>query len=280
MPASYRFFPRKNGMTPFLRRGITGIQNLISAGGESPQSSAPGTQFALTADCVRMRRQARMQLGWLEGGDSRAPEDHVGDLFSMSYENLAATSTKRSKARIGHRTASMEVRLTPKAKATASAAVISSDGKYRYKLSRRWAWGSNRSVWIMLNPSTADAVEDDATIRRCISFAKRWGCDGIDVYNLFALRSRHPFRIEKVNDPVGPDNDHWLSVAAHTRGKVIAAWGACNTPVQMRRANEVVQFLLRDRRVLLSTLGLTKSGQPRHPLYVRNDAPLIPLDRR
>ena len=166
-----------------------------------------------------------------------------------------------------------------KPKAKASAAVISRDGKYRYKLSRRWTPGSDRAVWILLNPSTADAVEDDATIRRSISFAKRWGYDGIDVYNLFALRSRHPIRIEIVDDPVGPDNDRWLSVAAQTTGKVIAAWGACNTPVQMRRANEVIQFLLRDRYVLLSTLGLTKSGQPRHPLYVRNDAPLIPLDR-
>lgn len=165
-----------------------------------------------------------------------------------------------------------------KPNAKASAAVISRDGKYRYKLSRRWTLGSNRSVWIMLNPSTADAAKDDATIRRCISFAKRWGCDGIEVYNLFALRSRHPIKIEMVDDPVGPDNARWLSRAAQTTGKVIAAWGACSTPLQMRRANEVIQSLLRDRRVLLSTLGLTKGGQPRHPLYVRDDAPLIPLD--
>ncbi len=164
-----------------------------------------------------------------------------------------------------------------KAKAKASAAVISRDGKYRYKLSRRWTPGSDRAVWIMLNPSTADAIEDDATIRRCISFAKRWGCDGIEVYNLFALRSRHPIRIEIVEDPVGPDNDLWLSVAAQTTGKVIAAWGACNTPLQLRRANKVIEFLLRDRRVFVSTLGLTKGGQPRHPLYVRNDTPLTPL---
>jgi len=164
-----------------------------------------------------------------------------------------------------------------KAMPKASGAVISRDGKYRYKLSRCWTPGSDRAVWIMLNPSTADAVEDDATIRRCISFAKQWGCGGIEVYNLFALRSPHPTRIEIVDDPVGPDNDRWLSAAARTTGIVIAAWGACNTPLQLKRANEVIKFLVRDRHVFLSTLGLTKGGQPRHPLYVRNDTRLSPL---
>ena len=164
-----------------------------------------------------------------------------------------------------------------KARAKPSAAVISRDGKYRYKLTRCWSPGGGRAVWIMLNPSTADAVQDDATIRRCISFAKRWGCGGIEVYNLFALRSRHPTGIEIVDDPVGPDNDRWLSAAARTTGTVVAAWGGCSTPLQLRRANEVIEFLLRDRHFSLSTLGITKSGQPRHPLYARNDAPLSPL---
>lgn len=158
-----------------------------------------------------------------------------------------------------------------------STAVVSNDGKYRYKLSRCWTPGINRAVWIMLNPSTADAVEDDATIRRCISFAKRWGCGGIEVYNLFALRSRHPAIIEMAHDPVGPDNDRWLIAAAQGEGKIIAAWGACQTPLQLRRANEVIEFLVRDRHVLLSALGFTKGGHPRHPLYVRSDGPLFPF---
>lgn len=164
-----------------------------------------------------------------------------------------------------------------KASPKASAAVISGDGKYRYMLSRHWTQGSARAVWIMLNPSTADAAKDDATIRRCICFAKRWGYDGIEVYNLFALRSRHPTRIEMVEDPVGPDNDRWLRTAAQNKGKVIAAWGACNTPLQLKRANEVIELLVRDQHVSLCALGFTKDGHPRHPLYVRNDVMLSPL---
>ena len=57
-----------------------------------------------------------------------------------------------------------------------SGAIISACGQYRYHLWRRWDELLPTMVWVMLNPSTADATEDDPTIRRCIGFAKREGC--------------------------------------------------------------------------------------------------------
>ena len=70
-------------------------------------------------------------------------------------------------------------------------AIISPCGRYRYRLDRRW--GDGRTMgFIMLNPSTADAENDDPTIRRCIGFAKREGCDAIAVVNLYALREGRP----------------------------------------------------------------------------------------
>lgn len=158
-----------------------------------------------------------------------------------------------------------------------SSAVISADGKYRYKLGRYWARETALAVWIMLNPSTADAAEDDPTIRRCISFAKRWGFAGIEVYNLFALRSPDPIRIETADDPVGPENDYWLTAAAQSGRTIIAAWGACQTLVQSRRAARVMELLVQSRAANPTSLGLTKAGHPRHPLYVRSDVLLSPL---
>jgi len=158
-----------------------------------------------------------------------------------------------------------------------SDAVISDDGKYRYKLGRYWTRKDVPVVWIMLNPSSADAVENDPTIRRCISFAKRWGFGGIEVYNLFALRSRDPRSIERADDPVGPKNDYWLTAAARKGRTIIAAWGECQTALKSRRAAEVMELLVRSGGANPKSLGFTKTGDPRHPLYVRSDVLLSPL---
>jgi hypothetical protein len=155
-----------------------------------------------------------------------------------------------------------------------SDAVISTDGRYRYKLNRYWTRRKPPAVWIMLNPSTANAVENDPTIRRCVSFAKHWGFGGIEVYNLFALRSSHPVSIETAADPVGPDNDKWLKEIVHSEGTIVLAWGHCRTPLQSRRAARVLEFLLLGQNVFPKSLGLTKGGHPRHPLYVRGNARL------
>jgi hypothetical protein len=66
-------------------------------------------------------------------------------------------------------------------------AVFSPDKAYRYRLQRTWGDSGRHATWIMLNPSTADAMEDDPTIRRCTAFTKAWGLDGLVAVNLFAL---------------------------------------------------------------------------------------------
>lgn len=143
-------------------------------------------------------------------------------------------------------------------------AVVSGDGVYRYRLGRNWGDGPT-DVWIMLNPSTADATRDDPTIRRCIGFSKRWGAGGLVVVNLYALRSTDPAALLTHPDPVGPDNDETLVMAgAHaelTGGRAIAAWGT--HPATAHRA--VAAYALAGP---LWCLGTTRSGAPRHPLYV------------
>lgn len=152
-----------------------------------------------------------------------------------------------------------------------SSATLSPCGKYRYRLERRWGEG-NPCTFIMLNPSTADAEQDDPTIRRCIGFAKREGYGALVVVNLFAYRATNPLELAKRDDPIGPDNDLHLLVGASYLSTTIAAWGA--HAMAMKRGVEVAHYLAQ-QAIGLKCLGVTKSGAPRHPLYVKSDAPLI-----
>lgn len=155
-------------------------------------------------------------------------------------------------------------------------AVISDCGTYRYWLHRMNDCEdpefATSAVFLMLNPSTADASLDDPTIRRCRRFAKDWGHDGLVVGNLFALRSTDPDQLLTHADPVGPHNDNWLTLMAERHATIVCAWGA--HPMAVKRGAEVARMLT-DAGAELWCLGTTKSGAPRHPLYVRADQKLI-----
>jgi hypothetical protein len=116
-----------------------------------------------------------------------------------------------------------------------------------------------------LNPSTADETTDDPTIRRCIRFARDWGFDRLKMVNLYAYRSTDPAGLWLADDPVGPENDHYLSLAFGGSGRIIVAWGA------HAREDRLEQFAETFHGWQFWALGLTKNGAPRHPLYLRAD---------
>lgn len=156
-------------------------------------------------------------------------------------------------------------------------AVISQDGKYRYRLDRWWgpestATGSLRMPFLMLNPSTADAQTDDPTIRRCMGFARREGFNGITVVNLGAFRATDPDVWCKAIDPFGPENTQHVTDVAETANFIVAAWGA--HPAAAAAAAPYLE-LFDTLGIPVLCLGHTKPGAPRHPLYVRGDQPLI-----
>lgn len=154
-------------------------------------------------------------------------------------------------------------------------AVISACEKYRYRLKRVWNDKLSTCYWIMLNPSTADAYEDDPTIRKCMSIAKMCGYGAIDVRNLFAFRATNPKELLKVKFPDGPNNDVWLDDLTLKDVVVIAAWGTKGT--LNNRGKEVCK-LFHSARKTLYCLGTTKNKQPKHPLYVPSYTPLIPFE--
>ena len=137
-------------------------------------------------------------------------------------------------------------------------------GEYRYTLTRLWDPALPMITFVLLNPSTADAVQPDPTLRRCVSFAKREGYGGMVILNLYAFRTKDPKVMMAAADPVGPDNDR---VLAGVTGTVVAGWGTNTDPARVTRALALLPRL--------HALGVTKNGHPRHPLYVRADAPLI-----
>lgn len=149
---------------------------------------------------------------------------------------------------------------------------ISACGRYRYQLSRRLVENpAERSpvLFVMLNPSTADADQDDPTIRRCLGFARDWGHTDLVVGNLYALRATNPKALRAdYRAAIGPDNDRWLRRLLTVATTVVCAWGVHARPDRVAR----FQALAAGRP--LFCLGTTKGGQPRHPLYVGGDTAL------
>lgn len=150
-------------------------------------------------------------------------------------------------------------------------AVISDDGIYRYRLNRCWPDGIGQSVFVMLNPSTADASINDPTIRRCIGFARRWGRRGLVVVNLFALRATNPDALRSAADPVGPLNQAHVLEVLKDAEEIVCGWGAF--PFARQQA-KIMQRWIEIAGRIPQCLGTTKAGHPRHPLYLSNDAPL------
>ncbi len=154
-----------------------------------------------------------------------------------------------------------------------SGAIFDHSSTYRYLLWRSWSQ-SPKVGFVMLNPSQADATLNDPTIRRCIGFAQSWGYGGLEVVNLFAYRTKSPAHLQQIKDPIGADNDRYLLTLAKRVDTIVLAWGNAGTLKGRDRA--VMQQLNSQQNVFC--LGITKTGQPRHPLYLKRDTLLTKLN--
>lgn len=144
---------------------------------------------------------------------------------------------------------------------------------HRFRLSRVWDPHLPRINFVMLNPSTADALVLDPTVRRCAGFAEGWGFGALEVTNVFALRSTDPHALRTAANPVGPGNDDAIREAARAAQLVVAAWGV-HGKLNGREAE--VRELLASVGTEVVCLRRTRAGHPGHPLYVRRDAEPLP----
>ena len=124
-------------------------------------------------------------------------------------------------------------------------------------------------MFIMLNPSTADAENDDPTIRRVINFTKSWGYGGVYVVNLYAYRSTDPKRLQQIQDPIGKENIVHIQSLMGRVEKVIYAWGN----------HEKEPAWLCDIVPTPYCIDISKKGIPKHPLYLKKDLQPIPYAR-
>lgn len=151
---------------------------------------------------------------------------------------------------------------------TRKSAFLSDCGEYRYVLNRWWnllGIETGHVVWIMLNPSTADADLDDPTIKKCVGFTHAMGHSHLSVVNLFALRETHPEKMYAHASPIGPDNDSWIETTTAGADVIVLAWGAVESEKGKERGR-IISHRLRDKNPLC--LSKTKKGYPGHPLFI------------
>lgn len=164
-------------------------------------------------------------------------------------------------------------------------ALISPCKRYRYRLTREVSplFGSGRALFVMLNPSTADATTDDPTIRKCCGFAMRHRWAYVDVVNLYAWRATDPrdlCRASECEDIIGPENDTQIGMAADRASVILVAWGALTLGRLSRDAASRARDVLARAQIVgcdVLCLGTAKNGQPRHPLMVAYETPLVPF---
>jgi hypothetical protein len=156
-----------------------------------------------------------------------------------------------------------------------SKAVFSDDHRHRYELERVWDRRKDKVLFVMLNPSVADADTDDQTIKQCCAFARLWGYGGIVVVNLYTLISTDPKGLGKFQ-PVWTADDTVRLLYAAERCKVhVVAWGKLAKGPQKWRGNDVVKKL-RDAGYTLHCLGRTAAGDPKHPCRLAHGTLLEP----
>ncbi|WP_172300438.1 DUF1643 domain-containing protein [Pseudoruegeria sp. HB172150] len=147
----------------------------------------------------------------------------------------------------------------------ASTAVYSDCEQFRYLLTRTWDPAGRKALFVMLNPSTATEIQNDPTVERCERRARALGFGAFRVTNIFAYRATDPKVMRAAPDPVGPANDRAIAESAPWADQIVCAWGSHGA--HLDRGHRV-EALLRDTNLPLYHLGLTKAGQPKHPLYI------------
>jgi hypothetical protein len=161
-----------------------------------------------------------------------------------------------------------------------STALFSDDNLYRFHLSRVWDQSLPKICWMMLNPSTADAEKLDPTLTRCFGYSMQWGFGSMDVVNIFAYRATSPKDMMAVSDPVGfgiktagspVDNNGFLTLIPGVSALTVVGWGIHG---EYKDRYKEIAALFKLRNLSVKCLGVTKNGQPRHPLYLAKDTPL------
>ena len=143
-------------------------------------------------------------------------------------------------------------------------AEFSIDKKERYSLKREWDKSKNKILYIMLNPSFADEKKDDPTIRRLISFTKKFNSGGFLVGNIFTTITPNPKEIDR-SKGISDKNFKELFKLINKVDQIVYAWG--NTVEEPQFLKELI--------LIPKCFGKNLNGTPKHPLYLPKNSKLI-----
>ncbi|MBR8279747.1 DUF1643 domain-containing protein [Burkholderia vietnamiensis] len=162
-------------------------------------------------------------------------------------------------------------------------AIISQCGKFRYRLERDVQMDGLTFAYFGINPSTADATLDDATVRKWIGFTKVNGGRRFIVGNVSAYRATDVKELADVL--ITPDqwraNLDQIGRIIEDANVLIPCWGnRSKAPKHMRNDFDTVLAMLQTSGKPVKHFGLTQSGDPKHPLMLGYDTKLIEWNRR
>lgn len=161
----------------------------------------------------------------------------------------------------------------------------SEDNVYRYAIGRAWdpepsePWDTVRPVFSVtaINPSKARHDVDDPTLDKLVHYAKQEGCGSLLLRNLAAYSSTDPDELGKVQDPIGPRNHEVLAFDPLFAMRV-AAWGNFPSKRVRQRLLSSVNLVKTVSRGL-HVFGFNKTGEPKHPLYLKNATRVVPWSK-
>ena len=155
-------------------------------------------------------------------------------------------------------------------------AVLSTCGKYRYRLDREVAGEGLILAYFGINPSTANATVEDHTSRKWIGFTSRNGGRKYIAANIFAYRATDVKELASIEDPVGPDNRKHLENIMREADVLIACWGSrSKVPRKLHGHIDALTKLLASSGKPLKCFKYTKDGDPFHPLTLAYDTKLV-----
>jgi hypothetical protein len=155
-------------------------------------------------------------------------------------------------------------------------AELSLDGLYRWMLGRVVEQPGSKALWIGVNPSTADAEQDDQSIRKLYGFGEKLGIQEWMVGNLFAYRSTDVKELANVTDPVGDLCDHYLRFMIDKADHIIGGWGRIDkVPPALAHRVEKVVAMVKEQNKKIWCWGTCQDGSPRHPLMVPYSTRLV-----
>jgi hypothetical protein len=144
-------------------------------------------------------------------------------------------------------------------------AEFSQNGMYRWRLSETWTPGRAKVMFLLMNPSVADVVYADPTLRRTGNFARSWGYGGQLIGNVAGFRITNSKALTRIPHAIGLDNHRHIMAMQGEADIVVLGFGSL--PPKLRSWAQALVAELAGIRTLYA-LRVGAAGDPYHPLYL------------